>query len=236
MAKQAIAVRPAWAKALDEREFAFTASYIEHFNAARAARAAGSAAKASNVMGHRWRNLPHIREAIDKALAEKMPAVKLSIIEKLGAILMADPADYAQVATRFRYTGEGKARRRLTYQQVEVTATKKLTPQQRLAVKGVKQRTSLYGSTIEVQLHCPIAAATKLADILGMNQGDKGPVGGGVTFVIETPDGTTMTMQTGGASATSEIDHAAIDAEIEKNIEVEEELPPGASRLEIETP
>ena len=242
MSKSVVAVfkRPGWAKELDDREFAFVSSYLGHFNATRAALEANIPKPSAHAQGWMIKNRPHVREAIDAGLREKMPALKLSFAERLAAIAEADHADYFQlVEKRVRAqdpNGKKGAKRTFTHTVMQLTPTAKLTERQRAAVKGIKQRIGLYGTTIEIQLHDPVAAIEKAGALLGLNHEQKQASIGNVTFVIETPDGTTMKTVAG---PTSPIDRDAIDAQIAADAEPVEDLPPGArpqSKLQIETP
>lgn len=225
--------RPAWAKSLDDREYLWTAQYLIDLNASRAAQdGLGAKPSSARVIGHGIKHRPQVRAALDMALRDRLPSLKLTLAERLMKMATADPADYFQVVEKrvTITTGKGKTKRRRTFMQagVQVTPTKKLSEEQRIAIKGVKQRTGLYGTTIELQLHDPMQAGLRLAELLGLQQIAQDGAGGGVVFIIEAPDGAAIGMRPAGAI----IDQNAVDALVAKNTAAPdvEDLPPGAKK------
>ena len=226
--------RAAWAKELNEREFLFVSVYLGSFNGTKAALAAGCPKASAHAQAWEIKQRPHVREAIEAGLREAMPMLKLTLAERLTAIAEADSADFMQLVEKRIRSKDPKSGKQRTFKHMTValTPTAQLSDRQRAAVKGLKQRVGLYGTTIELQLYDPLAAADRLKDLLNLAPQEKAAGIGGVVFVIETPDGTTMKTI---SQAGSPIDRAAIDAQIAADAEPVEDLPPGA-RLLIETP
>ena len=232
--------RPAWGKDLDGREFAFVCAYLVDFNATKAGLAAGMPKAGAHVQAHLLKQRPHVRDAIEAGLREKMPTIKLVLAERLAAIATADHADYFQVVekkTWLKDPGKNGKRQSFTETRMRITPTAKLTERQRAAVKGIKQRVGLYGTSLELQLHDPMQAIDRIATLLNLQPREQVAGGGSVTFLIEAPDGTVL--KSLGQTTTSQIDRAAIDAQIAADAEPVEDLPPGAkpqTGLVIETP
>lgn len=238
--------RPRWAKDLDDREYAFVLSYTGHFNATRAAIDAGAPKASAHNWGHIARRRPHVRAAIDAAIKEAMPQIKLTIAERLAAILTTDIGDVVtwgkkRVQTNFGdvypaghpKAGQLKPPRYGTILDVDVRDLKSISPSARAAVKAIRKRVGPYGSAIDIQLHDPVIAARGLAEILDLTQRDDSASGGGVIFVIEAPDGSQISHF---SQAPTVIEGSVIDAAIKANKEpLADELPPGAV-LDIETP
>lgn len=237
----AAASRPVWAKGLDEREFLFVSWYIVGFEGTKAALAAGCPKASAHAQAWQIKQRPHVREAIDAALREKMPAIKMVLSERLAAIATADHADYFQIVekkTRSKDPGKDGKRKTFTETTMRITPTADLTERQRAAVKGIKQRVGLYGTTLELQLHDPMMAIDRIAALLNLQPREQVVGGGTVSFIIEAPDGSVL-KSLAQTTSTSQIDRAAIDAQIAADAEPVEDLPPGAkpqTGLVIETP
>lgn len=240
--------RPTWAKELDDREFAFVSSYLGHFNGTRAALDAGIPKKSAHAQAWDLKQRQRVRDAIDAGMREKMPALKLTLAEKLMAIAGQNPDDYFKwgdqkvtetVGNGVDENGMPKFKtRQVTSQTLRLTPSSKLTPQQLAAVKGVKKRINNAGTTLELQLHDPMQAIDRIAALLNLQPREQVAGGGTVHFVIEAPDGTVL-KSLGQAEHPTQIDRAAINAQIAADAEPVEDLPPGAkpqTGLVIETP
>ena len=251
MSAKTIAVigkRPAWAKDLNDREFVFVSAYLENFRPRDAGLRAGFPASSAHTRAWEMKQRLHVRDAIDAALHEKMPALKLTIAERLMAVIGAKPEDYFKwgdqkvtetVGDGFDADGNPKFKtRKTTRQTLTLTPSSKLTPQQLAAVKGVKKRINNAGTTLELQLHDPMMAIDRIAALLNLQPREQVVGGGTVSFIIEAPDGSVL-KSLAQTTSTSQIDRAAIDAQIAADAEPVEDLPPGAkpqTGLVIETP
>lgn len=225
--------KPSWAKDLDDREYAWLIEYLIDFNAKRAALAVGAKTRSAHNRGSDYKRRPHIRAALAAAMRERMAPIKMTMMERLAAIVTTDIGEIVQWQDRRTKIGSGKQTRYIQTFDMNVRPTKDLSLTARAAIKSVKRRAGLRGDSLEVVMHDPIAAAEKLAAILGITDAQVGPAGGNVTFVIEAPDGTVVTQVRDGGPV---IDHEEIQKGMAKNRPVgPEELPPGA-KLEIETP
>lgn len=100
-----------------EQREAFIASYLRHFNAARAAREAGFEPK--NAGRHGWQLLrePEVREAVNEALGKRIEKQKTEVDEVLNrwlAIARADPNELMQlrrVCCRYCHGKDGRRQR-----------------------------------------------------------------------------------------------------------------------------
>lgn len=172
----ALEKRPSWARGLTDREFLFVMAYGRHWNATDAAKQAGHSKVSAGNAGHKLMNSPRIREAIHEMTNELLPLIKTSLAERLMSMVNANISDYIS------WDGTG------TRAQVNIKSSKTLTAAQKACIKSVKKRVSANGSTIELTLHDPLAAAEQLSKLLGLVKpdGELGPrSGGNVTVIIE---------------------------------------------------
>ena len=213
--------RPDWAKGLDDREYRYVGEYLKGFNSTRAALAAGFAPSSAYQRAYEMKHRPMVRAAINAALREAMPALKVTLAERLAAIVTTDIGEIVD----WKRSG----RRGLA---VDMRPLAELNNTQRASIKAIRKRVGPYGDSLDIVMHDPIAAAERLTALLEMTR-DTGAGGGGqVVFVIETPEGHVIR----DVTAAPVIDHDAVTAGIAANREPEpDELPPGA-RIVIETP
>ena len=235
-----IETRPSWAKGLDDREYAWVIAYMVHFNARKAAEEAGVPVRSAHNWGSQCRQRPHVREAIDGAMKERMPALKLTLAERLAAIVTTDIGEIVDWGTErvnltegeFDKDGKPLPKRFGRLFSIKVRDLRQLTPAQRASIKSVKKRVTQFGTNFDVVMHDPINAADRLAALLELIKPEQASHGG-VTFIIEAPDGTQMRDVTARPQA---IDHDAIAAAVAKNKDsTPDELPPG-TKLVIEGP
>lgn len=214
--------RPDWAKALNDREYRYVGEYLKGFNSTRAALAAGFAPSSAYQRAYEVKHRPNVRAAINAALREAMPHLKLTLAERMTAIATTDMGEIVE------WDHVGK-RRKLS---MKLRPLGELTPEQRASIKAIRTRSGPSGESFDLVMHDPIAAVERLTALLEMTK-DTGAVGGGsVVFVIETPDGHVIR----DVTAATAIDHDAVTAGIAANREPEpDELPPGP-RIIIETP
>lgn len=239
---EAVAVIPPWAKGLDNREYAFVSHYLQEFNGSAAARAVGTPTKSAGPMACRWLQQTHIREAINLAMQEALPSIKLTLAERLAAVARTDIGDIMDWGRRRVNLNagltdkDGKPRkpRYADALRVSVRDRKKLDTAQRQAIKSIRKRVGLYGESVEVVMHDPLAAAEKFADFFGLRHNpETTKTGGQITFIIETPDGAVIREKPSAIG----IDRNAIDAAIKANVEPDkDELPPGAKAFVVEPP
>lgn len=241
--------RPSWAAKLSDREFVWVSRYIIHFNGTRAAIESGSPPGSAYARAHDIKHRPHVRAAIQAAMKEAMPAIKMTIAERLAAIVTTDIGQIVE-------WGEGRVnlnagqvdskgrRKKAHYAEttvMRVRDVKKLDDTQRAAIKSIKRRVSIHGSSIDVVMHDPVIAAERLQHLLELTKENPNATGGTVTFVIEAPDGSVMTLApAGGKVIEGEVVDAAIKADRAES--GPEDAPPGSrsrgrgGKLTIETP
>ena len=213
--------KPDWAKDLNDREYRWVGEYLKGFNSARAAVAAGFSAPSAHQRGYEIKTRPHVRAAINAALREAMPHLKMTLAERLAAIVTTDIGEIVD----WKRSG----RRGLA---VDMRPLAELNNTQRASIKAIRKRVGPYGDSLDIVMHDPIAAAERLTALLEMTKDTGAGTGGSVTFIIEAPDGHVIR----DITAATVIDHDAVAAGIAANREPEpDELPPGA-RIVIETP
>lgn len=91
--------RPAWAKDLTDREFAFVTEYLVDLNAGAAARRAfpDITAATSYDSGWQMRQKPHVVAAIDAAMLESVAGPRQWMVGKLAAMADGDLSEFLQV-------------------------------------------------------------------------------------------------------------------------------------------
>jgi hypothetical protein len=233
--------RPAWARDLSDKEYAWLLSYLQTFNRRQAAIDAGHSEVGAHSRGSEIAKKPHIRKAIEGALKERLPAIKLTLAERLAAIATTDITQITSWGKKKiqinqgAVDADGKAQkpRYQTVWDLDVKPSSELSPSERASIKTIKKRPTLYGTGIELTMHDPISAAEKLATLLELVASRDGDGGGNVTFVIELPDGSTITDM---GKAPTIIDNDAIRSHVRaRKTAAEDEVPPG-TRLVIEPP
>ena len=95
----AVVARPAWAKDLSDREFAFVSEYLVDLNASAAVRRAIPALSEGSVWetASQLRNRPHVVAAIDAAMLESVAGPRQWMVGKLAAMADGDLSEFLAV-------------------------------------------------------------------------------------------------------------------------------------------
>ena len=141
-------------KTLPPKRAAFAREYLRDLNGARAARAAGYAAKSASVEASRLLGNADVQAEITRQraiLAEQADVTPEKIVAELAAIAFADLGDYVRIVNG-----------------VPILDMSELPPGASRALAGVDN--TLNG--VKFKLHDKHAALVSLAKIYGMMQGD----------------------------------------------------------------
>lgn len=185
------AVRPVWARPLDEREWRFVEEYLVDLNASAAFRRSNPnyTGKQSDSLACLMMRRPHVQEAIDGALASRFSITKASILEHLSAVAFAEPGDYADWDST---TG------------LKTKASRLLSKHQRRAIQSVEETESTVGvgkrqkkvRRTRIRLYSKPDALEKLAKVTGiLRELPEASSGGTVVFIIEGPDSRPVTIE-----------------------------------------
>lgn len=98
-ATPAVVARPAWAKDLDDREFAWVAEYLVDLSASNAVRRALPNVSEASVWetASQLRHRPHVVAAIDAAMLESVAGPRQWMVGKLAAMADGDLSEFLQV-------------------------------------------------------------------------------------------------------------------------------------------
>jgi phage terminase small subunit len=84
---------PGWADGLSDREYSFVEAYLANLRLFEAAVAAGYAKSCAQRVAWELIRKPHIREAVDQALAERFSSGKASIVDGLAKMAFFNPGN-----------------------------------------------------------------------------------------------------------------------------------------------
>ncbi|MDL2224667.1 terminase small subunit [Eubacteriales bacterium OttesenSCG-928-M02] len=141
---------------LTDKQKKFVDEYLVDFNATQAAIRAGYSERTATVTASKLLRNPRIQEYLQerqKDLQERTEITQEKVVAEYAKIAFADISDYANVVI-----DESGAT------QVQLTATESLTPDQRVAIAGIKQT----ANGIEVKLYDKQKALEMLGRHLGM--------------------------------------------------------------------
>lgn len=155
--------------ALTPKQKAFVQEYLVDLNATAAAKRAGYSPKTANPQGARLLANVSVQKAIQEAMKYRKARTEVTqdrVVTELAKIAFSDASDVAEVVTRVVPDATGHTEQQ---QIVHIKDTKRLTPDQRAALAGIKE--GKYG--IEVTRYDKLKALELLGKHLGMFDGQQ---------------------------------------------------------------
>jgi len=162
-------VRPKWAEELTDREWMWVNAYVSTLSAAQASKIAGLVHLSTNA---KFREVPHMAAAVDKALATASGPARTALFNELVTMALHQPKDYMS------YDADGS---------LKLTPSDQLTDEQMLSVKKVK-RTKGKNPSLEFELVDKGAMIEKAGKVIGLFNTDKSGGGGSVNVQIVFSD------------------------------------------------